>query len=489
MTQYIDTIICKKLNEVYFHLQAEKSTLKELSEHLTFMVPGYQYMPAYKHKVWDGKIRLVNLKDRTVYIGLYKYIEEFCKNNNYEFKCDDIYLDPFSLKEADDFFNILKISSNIEKRDYQLEAFAHAIKYKRCLLLSSTSSGKSFLMYMIMRYLNKRTLIIVPTVTLVEQLYSDFKEYGFNSDKFIDKIYDGKNRNSNKPIIISTWQSIFNLDSEWFQQFEVVIGDEAHNFKADSLKRIMEQLYNCEYRIATTGTLDGTKTNQIVIEGLFGPIKQVVKTKELMDSGTISQLLIRNIVLKYDYNKTTLINDSSYINEINYIINNKNRNEFIINLALSLKGNGLILYQYVDNHGKPLFELLKSNNKDRKLFFVSGSVDGKIRNEYRKEINESTNSITVASSGTFSTGINIPNINWIILASPTKSKVKILQSIGRGLRKSIHKDTFEFLDIIDDISNKKKINHTLRHGLQRLKYYAEEGFNVKTYNIRLKETC
>lgn len=482
------TIFCEKLNETYCKIHTEKSILRELSESLTFYVPGYQFMPSYKIKAWDGKIRLINLKDATTYIGLHQYIQQFCEKHNYIYSFPEISTTNFSLNEANEYITKLKIPSKFEKRDYQIESFAHAIRNKRCLFLSPTSSGKSYLCYLITRYLNKKTLIVVPNITLVDQLYSDFEDYGFNSEKYINKIYGGKNREIDKLITISTWQSIFELPAEWFKEYQVIIGDEAHNYKADSLKEIMSKLDNCSYRIGMTGTLDGTKTNQIIIEGLFGPIKNVITTKELMDNKTISSATIKSLMLKYSNESRKFISQKSYMEEIKFLIENEKRNDFIANLALSLKGNGIILFQYVEDHGVPLYNKIeKLNNKKIPLFFASGKVDSKIRNEMREKINKSKNSITVASYGVYSTGINIPNINWIITTSPTKSKIRILQSIGRGLRKSDTKDTFTFYDIVDDLSSKSYKNFALKHGIQRIKYYKDAEFLIKYYNINLEE--
>ena len=123
--------------------------------------------------------------------------------------------------------------STMQPRDYQLDAFVHAVRERRSLLLSPTASGKSFIIYLLVRYYAKRTLIIVPTTSLVSQLASDFADYGFDSDKFVHRVFSGKDKVSKRPITISTWQSIYKLHKDYFSQFDVIIGDEAHLFKAD----------------------------------------------------------------------------------------------------------------------------------------------------------------------------------------------------------------------------------------------------------------
>jgi len=352
------------------------------------------------------------------------------------------------------------------------------------LMLSPTASGKSFIIYLLVRYYHARTLIIVPTTSLVSQLASDFADYGFLSDRFVHRIFAGQDKQTDKPITISTWQSLYKMPKEYFQQFDVVIGDEAHLFKAKSLTSILSMLDNCKYRFGFTGTLDGTQTHKLVLEGLFGAVRQVTTTATLIDQKHLSSFHIKAIVLKYPDEIKKLISKYDYQAEMDWLVRNDARNKFIKNLALSLNGNTLLLFQYVDKHGKVLNEMLKDS--DRKVFFVHGGVDGEEREEIRRIVESETSSIIVASYGTFSTGVNIRNLHNIIFASPSKSKIRNLQSIGRGLRKSNSKETATLYDIADDLTWKSKKNFTILHFVERIKIYSEEQFEYKIYPVNLK---
>ena len=482
----VDKVTIHNKDEVYVVLNCHEGISLELREYFTFQVPGYQFTPQYKARLWDGKIRLFDTRTRQIYRGLVPYIVKFCEEYGYEWEYDnEIYDEEFSVAEAQEFIKTLGLP--FEVRDYQIEAFVHAIRSRRTLLLSPTASGKSLIIYMIMRYINaKKTLIIVPTISLVSQLAGDFRDYGFDSDANVHRIFGGQDKHTDKPITISTWQSLYTLPKDYFKQFDVIIGDEAHLFKAKSLAEIMTGLVNAKYRIGTTGTLDGTKTHKLVLEGLFGPVRKVTTTKELMDEGHVADFLIKCLLLKHPDSVCQALKTSTYQQEIEYLVLNEARNNFISNLALSLDGNTLVLYQYVDKHGRILHEMINKKANGRKVFFVSGEVDGDAREEIRHIVEQEKDAIIVASFGTFSTGINIRNLHNIIFASPSKSRVRNLQSIGRGLRKSESKDSATLFDIADDLRYKKRDNYTLKHFAERIKIYAEEKFTFKIYKIELK---
>ena len=502
----------KKLNEVYNKIECEPGIAYELNDFFTFDVPGAKFMPAVRNKVWDGKIRLFNLMTCTIYGGLNRYVEEFCKSRKYEIEYEtDFSSFEFSLIEAKKF--VESLHTTFKPRDYQLDAFVHAVRERRALLLSPTASGKSFIIYLLMRYYNAKTLIIVPTTTLVHQLASDFKEYGYsqqnsgerngsssNSSRItnytgnssssewisgIHKIYSGQEKRSQAQVTITTWQSIYKQPKSWFEEYDVVIGDEAHNFKAKSLTSILTKLEKCQYRFGFTGTLDGTQTHKLVLEGLFGPVRKVTTTAELIEQKHLADFKIKAIVLSYPEEiRKMIIRSADYQAEIDYLVRLQARNNFIKNLALSLEGNTLLLFQFVDKHGRALYDSIKSDAKD-KVFFVHGGVDGSEREEIRKIVNKGMGNIIIASYGTFSTGINIPNINNVIFASPSKSRIRNLQSIGRGLRKSDTKTEATLFDIADDMSWKSKKNYTLLHFMERIKIYNEERFDYKIYKVSL----
>lgn len=497
-----DLIISKK-DEVFAKIKCERHIAKELSEWFTFLVPGHKFTPAFRNKIWDGKIRLFNLQTSQIYLGLISYVEEFCSERGYVIEYDNPRADledEYSLYHAQKFVESLNLHSSnnpISAREHQLSAFIEAMQKRRTLLLSPTASGKSLIIYLLFRqfldFQKLKGLIIVPTTSLVEQLYSDFTDYsthnGFNVEDNVHKVYQGMDKNSNKNLIISTWQSLYTLPKEYFKQFDYVIGDEAHLFKAQSLTTILTSCINTKYRIGLTGTLDGTKTHKLVLEGLFGKVKKVITTKELIDKKQLSAFDIKCLILKHDEEICNSMKGKSYQEEIEYLVMNEQRNKFIKNLAISMNKNTLVLFEMVEKHGKVLYNMIKNseNIKDRKVFFVHGGTDTSDRENIRKIMETENDAIVVASYGTFSTGINIKNLHNIIFASPSKSRVRNLQSIGRGLRTSDKKEIAVLYDIADDLRHKKHMNFTLRHFIERTKIYTEEKFAFKLYKIGLKK--
>jgi len=487
----MDNIIIQKKNEIYLKVETEPHIHQELSEHFTFDVPGAKFMPQYRSKYWDGKIRLYSNHTGELYVGLLDKLVAWAKNCEYtvEFKNNKFYGSPFEENEmisVEGVSDYMKSISRHEPRDYQVDAVYDALRYNRKLLISPTASGKSLMIYSIVRYFVEKEhniLLIVPTTSLVEQMYKDFEDYGWNAEEYCHKIYSGKEKSTNKNVVITTWQSIYNLPRSFFENFDVVIGDEAHQFKSKSLVGIMTKMDNTKYRFGFTGTLDGSQTHKWVLEGLFGPSYKVTQTQELIEKGYLSKLQIKVLLLKHNEHQF-----DEYEEEIQYLITHDKRNNFIKNLSLDLKGNTLILYSRVETHGQPLYEMINSSAaKDRKIFFVYGGVDAEEREKVREITEKENDSIIVASYGTFSTGINIKNLHNIIFASPSKSRVRNLQSIGRVLRKGENKNKAVLYDIADDITYKSKKNYTLNHLIERIKIYNEEKFNYEIIQLDFKK--
>lgn len=479
-------LIISKENEVYMKVDAEPVIRQELNDYFTFTVPGAKFMPAYRNRMWDGKMRLYNAMTKQLYLGLLPYVQVFADEREYDLEItDNIHAqENFSVKEANEFIQELK--TKFSPRDYQLDSFVHLVRNNRGLLVSPTASGKSFIIWLLTQwYGDCKTLVIVPTTSLVHQMRSDFIEYGSDGDD-IHIIMGGQEKNTDARIVVSTWQSLYKMRKDYFAQYDVVIGDECHLFKAKSLTSIMTKLIDCKYRFGFTGTLDGTQTHKLVLEGLFGRVKQFVKTKELIEQEHLANFKIKALVLKYTDEECKLVSKMKYQDEMDWIVQHPKRNKFIRDLTLSLNGNTLLLFQYVDKHGKILYNIVNEKiEKGRKLFFVYGGTDAETREQIRAITEKEENAIIIASYGTFSTGINIRNLHNIIFASPTKSRIRNLQSIGRGLRKSKSKNTATLFDIADDLRNKKKVNYTLTHFGERVKIYNEEEFVYKIHNIRI----
>jgi len=344
------------------------------------------------------------------------------------------------------------------------------------------------MIYILMRWYQKhKGLIIVPTIGLVNQMESDFREYGYTGDIHMSTQGLSKSNNIECDMVITTWQSLNNgknkMPKPWYQQFGVVFGDEAHGAKATSLIQILSSLTDCKYRFGTTGTLDGTPLNETTIEGLFGPKYKAVSTKDLMDQGYVSKLKIKCIVLKYNESTSHAVKGKTYQEEIDFLINCDARNKFIRNLSLSLKGNKLVFFRIVD-HGKTLHDLI-TRSTDHNVFYIDGSISGDTRESIRKAIEEEENAILLASLGTTSTGVSINRLHHMIAASPSKSKIKVLQSIGRMLRQHESKEHAVLYDIVDDLSYKSHQNFTLLHFIERTKIYDSEQFDYEIYNVKV----
>jgi len=485
-----------KKNEVYIKIaDIELSVAAQLNDFFTFEVPGFKYMPAYRNKTWDGKIRLYNIVTGEIYMGLLPYIEEYLQNNGEYYELEEGLRSERTVARSvvQGFVRGIRPTLDgrrIKVRDYQIDAISHAIATNRSLLISPTASGKSLVIYCLVRYyqmMELKTLILVPTTSLVEQMYKDFEDYGWSSGTYCQKIYQGHDRKVVKDVVISTWQSLHRMPRPYFRQFGAVFGDEAHLFKAKSLTGIMTKLDTCKYRFGLTGTLDGTQTHRLVLEGLFGKAKYVVTTKELIDNKTLSNLKINCIILNYSDEDRQIVKELDYGGELEYIVTKEERNLFLCGLMGHCTGNTLCLFQFVEKHGEPLYNIIKDKYKDRKVFFVYGGVSTDTREEIREIVENETNAIIVASYGTFSTGINIRNIDNIVFASPSKSKIRVLQSLGRGLRIGDKSRSLKVFDISDDLTHSSgRINFTLRHFQQRLNIYDEQKFDYKIDKVKLK---
>tara|TARA_R110000744_G_scaffold195275_1_gene314263 strand:- start:259 stop:1749 length:1491 start_codon:yes stop_codon:yes gene_type:complete len=493
-------LFIQQVDSVHIKVICERSIAKELSDFFTFTVPNYQFTPAYKNKIWDGQIRLYSVHTQLLYYGLRDYVYNFARERNYTVETD-IEKPKINIPHKDVMSYILDEiqptvnGTEIQPHEHQIDALTHAINKERCLLLSPTGSGKSLIIYSLVRYYesilpkDKKILIIVPTTGLVSQMYNDFKDYSsknkWNVDSKCHVIYAGQDKVTEKKVVISTWQSLYKMSEKHFSQYGAVFGDECHLFKSKSLTTLMTKLKDCKYRIGTTGTLDGTHTHKLVVEGLFGVVHNVTTTTKLIEKNLLSKLVIDCINLQYPMKDIESVKRATYQDEIKWIITHEKRNAFITSLCSSMKGNTLLLFNFVEHHGKPLFNRIRSECGDRKVFFIHGGTDTEQREYIRKIIDKEKNAILIASYGTCSTGINIKNIHNIIFSSPSKSVVRVLQSIGRGLRKSNDKDHVKLYDISDNLNFKKHKNHTMRHFDERIKIYNRENFVFNVFKIKL----
>lgn len=480
-------------NNSFLQIQTEDGIKRELREYFAFFADGYRWMPAYKNKMWDGKIRLYNIIDSTLPAGLFFRLQLFAQERQYNIE----------VKESE-YGLPGNVSNQVEKfsypllwkpRDYQEKAYNICMENKRRVVVSPTGSGKSLIIYMIVRqYLElrqKRILLIVPTTTLVEQMYKDFLDYakpeGFPIEKYAHRIHSGADKKTPAPVVISTWQSLQKLGEKWFSSFGMVIGDECHLFKAKALTSIVNKCVNADYRIGTTGTLDGKQVHRLQLEGLFGPVFKIVTTKKLQEENALARLKIHALVCKYSkkdkdklYGKNKKV---PYQKEIDFLISHPVRNRMICNLILHLKGNTLVMFNFVEKHGQVLVDMVR-NERENNVYYIHGNTKTDEREQVREIVENQTDAIILASSGVFSTGTNIRNIHNVVFTSPTKSQVRVLQSIGRGLRKSDDGRTTMLYDIVDDLSKK---NFAYKHAQERFKMYKDEEFPVKIHDFDMDD--
>ena len=488
----MNDIVIHPYNATYNKIETEPSIAQDLYEYLTFKVPNYEFMKSKspeKLRHWSGEIHLYNRRTKRVYVGLTPRIEEFARDRGFTVGIATKGDVEFSAVEAAEFIKTLGLPEDKTPRYYQFKSFLQAVRKHRTLIVSPTASGKSLFLYLLIRYYllalesgSDKILLMVPTINLVHQMISDFKEYGWEGvDRYVHLIYEGQEKhNPAKPVYISTWQSIYNEEKEYFD-FNVIICDEVHHAQADSIKGIMEAADKTDVRIGCTGTLNDTLTHRLVLEGLFGEVYEATTTKELIEQKHLAELRIKCIILKHLPKPKVY----EYSDEIEYLAEHEPRNRFIQNLALSLHGNTMILFRLVDKHGKGLYNRIK-NSTDRPIYLIHGGVDGEERESIRRILAKEQNAILVGSYGTVSTGINIPSLRNIIFASPYKSRIKVLQSIGRGLRMAENKTKCTVFDLADDLTKGGSQNVTLKHFNERVKLYYEEDFEPQIYRVDLK---
>lgn len=489
-------ITFRKKNDVHLEFGGDKSDLRMLSDYFTFEVEGAKFSPAYRNKFWDGRIRLANLNDKTIPYGLWKDIINFSKTmdidvefegNRFDFPGREL---PVEMELLDGFIDHLKLSSRgqpITPRDYQKKAFVEALEKQRCLLLSPTASGKSLVIYLLTRWWrevhDRKILIIVPTVNLVTQMASDFVDYSNGTFNDIHTISSGSEKTTDKRVIISTWQSIYKQPMSWFAQFGSVVVDEVHTATAKSLQGIMNKLVVCPDRIGLTGTLNDAKTHELALKGMFGPVSQITTTKDLIEKEHVADMKIRLLQLKYNNNDARVVKNLNYQEEIQFLIDHEKRNNYISKLAATLPGNTLVVFSRLE-HGQRLFDNIQNIANGHTVKYVAG-ITGKEERDAVREFAESNSTIIIASLGVFSTGVNIRNLHNLIFAHPTKSKIKVLQSVGRVLRKSDDGRAATIYDIIDDLKSGVRQNFALKHATERFKYYKAEQFDYKITSIDL----
>lgn len=488
------TLFIEKENSSFLKLKtSDEGIIRHIKDEFTFDIPNYKFTKAYKSgKTWNGKINLLK-RNNLLYSGLLGVLKEFLKKNRYEFVDNFSEKNPdiVSLETVKNHISFLKL--NYEPRDYQI-AYVHSIlNQKNGIIVSPTSSGKTLTLFIFLTFIlkhnkAKKLLILVPSISLIQQMIDDFISYT-SSDSiksfFKNQVHlqlDGVDKFSEKKVTISCWQSAINLPSEYLKMFDFVCADEVHSMSKTSGQSILESCINSNYRIGLTGTLQETTLDLLVLEGLFGQPLRFVTTKELMDRNEIAKLRIKNIILPYSKNLSKTISKLNFQQEYEFIISLNSRMKILIDLISSLEENTLVLFTRIEKHGEIIFNNLLERELDKKILFLSGKNNAKEREEVRQITENNKNVIIIGSYGVISQGVSIKNIHNIIFSSPYKAKIKILQSIGRGLRLHPEKKFCTIYDLVDYAKYKGRQNYFLSHFLSRFELYQTEQFfaeNIK----------
>ena len=503
----MEKIFVRIVNNVFFVLKTEMHQDRELSDYFSCYVKDYKFMPKYRNGVWDGKVRFYNLRDRTLPIGLLPELLKFCSRYDYELvpEYDQNILLPKTYHECQyqEFLSSIPLSTKYKPRDYQEEAFKKLVTASRGVAQVSTGLGKSLIIYMLTNYVqrqSKKVLIIVPSITLVNQLYDDFKNYGFGDSvsERVTKVYSGS-KDKWRDIVISTWQSMFRKDDLFFEQFNALIIDETHLLSLSSqktekrngikvstgasIKKIAEKCKNAEYRWGLTGTLSEDKCDMWTLRGYLGEVVMNTVSSEYIEKGILSQMKVVNLFGKYPEQICKELRKAkiAYNDEVDFSLDYSGRNsmlDFVMKCSKP-EDNTLILVTKIEKQLKPL-EIYIKEKYNKKLYIIYGDTNGEERERIRKEVEGSNGCVLLASYGTLSTGVNIRKIHNVVFYSSYKSKIKVLQSIGRGLRTHEDKKMLIVWDCIDDMRVGKYKNALFKHWEERVRYYNEQGF--KTIN-------
>jgi superfamily II DNA or RNA helicase len=497
-----------KLNETFIQLlNVEDSQKLTISDQLSFFANKYIFTPKYKMGIWDGKIRLYNASKSILYVGLLDNLINVLKKYHYKYELDKKLYKNIDIPYTKIHEYINKLHLPFKPHKYQYKAVMLALNKNRAIIESPTGSGKSFILYLYVKYLldnvlskNDKILLVVPVISLVYQMQNDFIEYDSKEQSNIQNeihiIMGGKNKISNKQIFISTWQSIYDLNKEYFRQFRVLIMDEVHTCNAKSLIKIIESSIFANFRLGTTGTMQEYLINRLQLTGCIGKIYKVESTKSLIEQKILSNLKIYNIILQYPLIDRINARNYSYSDEIRFILNHEKRNLFIANLISKFNENTMVLFKRIKN-GKQIYNKL-TQISDKNIYYVDGQTSPIRREEIRKLCEKSNNNIIIASTQTFSMGIDIKNLHNIVMLIAGNRKINILQKIGRGLRIHPKKSILKVIDIIDDLKikreeikqmNETKIsgiaNYLLKQFRERLRIYEKEGFECVNKNINL----
>lgn len=444
--------------------------LKHLKEDFTRYVSGYQFMPKFLSGSWCGKASMFNSMSRSLPYGL---LIDFLRFHKKYYPGDPLNVEP----DVKNLFKGEKVEINYDLKfvpwNFQQDCIEAALKHTKGIIRSATGSGKSLMIAYIIKTLfenkkGKKAIIIVPNLSLIEQFKDDLIDYGIDGG-LIGKV-SSKNKEWNKSIVVSTWQTL-GKNHDRLDDFDIVIVDEVHGAKAHVLKDTLSKITKANYRLGFTGTLHDGALDLWNVKSYLGPILRDYTSGELAEQGYIAKCTVNVIDINYQQDF-----DGSYDDVKDAIFQCDYRLRVIFELIKKLEkdGNILILVGKVKKEGEFLENYIREKDKKgREIVFLSGKDDAKVRNHWRKECDKRKGIILIATYGILQVGINIPSLKYIIMAAPFKSKIRVLQSIGRALRKHIEKiDGAQIYDITDETK------YFADHGIKRLRHYHAENFNV-----------
>jgi len=504
-------ILVEKENEVYVRIRTDDVSQDfNLKDYLSCYIPNHKFHPKVKAKIWDGKVSQFDLTTSRLPIGLLPYFHQFCKSYGYEYKFN---FDVKELFNKIDMEAVQKFSEQILEgvtnedgepivlRDYQLQSVVNSIKNKRGVILNPTASGKSLIIYVLFRMLlaqdvERKFILVVPSINLVSQIYSDFQEYGWHDvGYYCTRMCTGFTPDFSSSVLITTWQSVSKKAPRFFEPYDVLLIDETHNAKAMEINKVARQCVNAEYRIGTTGTLPHEQSELYTIFGYLGKVISTVSYEKLQNDGVLAKLRIVNLLLKYPkemVDKNKMNGGRPFPEEVRTIEGYSGRNKGFDYIFRNVKDkqNVLILCEHLE-HKQLILDYLEETLDEK---YLIADIDGKTKTEEREQIrrkmNEAENYVLVASYGTFTLGVNIKKIHHVVFASSYKAKIKVLQALGRGLRTHSTKDYLVLWDMVDDLTWVKRtgrlgMNHIYKHWIERKKYYNQHKFKFvdKIINI------
>lgn len=504
-------VVIKKINETYIQVTTREPWMEyDISQRFEFEAPDARFDPRVRSGRWDGKIRLYNRRTHLLYLGLYYTLIEFLSSKKLSYEVQGQPVITFNDVTDEDIYAAIDLiqphaSGNlIEPYDYQINAVKFMMSMNRTTCLAATSAGKSLIIYIAARMYqmmtSKRILIIVPSIQLVEQMYADFQDYSTYPDsswavhKNCQKVSGNYSKTISSQIVITTWQSLAKMSSYVLGDSEVVFVDEVHTVKGKVLTELMQAATSVSIRHGLTGTLDGVECNELLTQGLLGPVCRVVTAKQLIDAKRATPIKINCLIFDYPENdkkdlhflKLNTPVKLRYNTEVEFIIQNQNRNQTLQKFISCMKGNTLVMFDRVEEYGVKLYEDMLSRHAN--TFLIVGDVEAKVREQIRAIVENYDDAIIYASYGTMSTGISIKKLHNLVLASSTKSKIRVLQTLGRLMRLHESKDQARVYDIVDKINFRHHENYALLHSEERIKYYANEGYEVTFDTINLPNT-